>query len=72
MLGFCTRTDGTGIGELRTKILSKLEQNPKMSLKIECERIENVRHHAVRIEKRDISKINAVKQNNEKKNLPIN
>ena len=40
-------------GEIRTRILSKLEQNPKISLQMvaeECERLENLRHDTARIE----------------------
>ena len=42
-------------GEIRTRILIKLEQNPKISLQMvaeECERLENLRHDTARIEKR--------------------
>ena len=56
-------------GEIRTRILSKLEQNPKISQQMiaeECERIENLRHA---IEERDTSKINAIKQKPHKKLL---
>ena len=45
-------------GEVRTRILSELEQNPRISLLVvakECEQIENLRHNIARIEERDMS-----------------
>ena len=59
-------------GEIRTRVLSKLEQNSKISRQMVVEgrkRIENLRHDAATIEKRDMSKINLLK-NNIKKDFP--
>ena len=56
-------------GEIRTRILSKFEQNSKISLQMaeeECERIEKLRNDTSRIEERDMSKINAVKRKQRK------
>ena len=49
--------------------MSNLEPNPKISLQIvaeECEQLENLQHDMARIEERDISKINAIKQKQHK------
>ena len=57
-------------GEIRTRILSKLEQNPEISLQMvaeECEWGENLLHDTTKIEERDISKINAVKKKHKEK-----
>ena len=52
-------------GEIRTRILSKLEQNLKISLQIiteECEQLENLWHDMMSIEEHSMSKINPIKQ----------
>ena len=59
-------------GEIRTRILSELEQNPKTSLQMvadEYEWIENFWHDTARIEECNVSKINAVKQKQHKENF---
>ena len=56
-------------GEIRIRILSKLEQNPKISLQMvteEFERIEKSLHDTAKIEKCVVSKINAVNQKQQK------
>ena len=56
-------------GRIRTRILSKLEQNSKISLQLvteECEPIENLQHNTEKIEECNMSKINAVKQKQRK------
>ena len=59
-------------GEIRTRVLSKSEQNPKIRLQMveeECEPIENLRRDTARIEERDLSKINAIKQKQHKEHF---
>ena len=51
--------------EIRSRLLSKLEQDPQLTVqKIaeECQRIVNLRHDNAKIEERDISHIHTVKQ----------
>ena len=72
MLDFCKGLTAQEDGEIRTIILSKLEQNQKNSPQMvakECEQIENIQHDTTRIEERDVSKINAVKQKQYKKKI---
>ena len=52
-------------GEIRIRILLKLERNPKISLQIvaeECKRLKDLQHDTERVEDHDGSKINAIKQ----------
>ena len=59
-------------GEIRTRILSKLEQNSKIIMRIvaeEYKRIENLRYDTARIEERHISKINTIKQKQHKETI---
>lgn len=58
--------------EIRTRILSKLEQNLKISLQMateECKRIENLRRDTVKIDEHDVSNIQTVKQRQQKENV---
>ena len=55
--------------KLEPKSWSELEQNPKIRLQLvaeECKLIENLRHDTAQIEKRDLLKINAIKQKQDK------
>ena len=59
-------------GEIRTRILSRLEQNHTISLQIDAEkweRTENLRHDKAWIKERDMSKINAIKQKQHKEKI---
>lgn len=50
--------------EIRTRIMSKLEQNPKIRLQMvteEFKRIENLRHDTVKIEEHGVSNIQRFK-----------
>ena len=56
-------------GEIRTRILSKLEQNPQISLQMvaeECEWLTNLQYNTVKTEEYDKSKINAIKEKQHK------
>lgn len=49
--------------KVRTRILTKLEEDSKLTLKVvneECQRMVNLQHDTARIEGRDISHINLV------------
>ena len=60
-------------GEIRTRSLSLLEQNPKINQQMiaeECERLENVRYNSTKIKEHDLSKINAIRQKQERNIYP--
>ena len=65
-----TRTNSTKNAKIKARLLSKLEQDLKLTLKNiaeECQRIINLRHDTAKIEERDTSHIHCVEKKKKKK-----